>query len=228
MCFIACTLCPRHSFPACSSSLFAVCKLCSARSTSAGLSLRGLENKVPDGDIIIITENRTKVAIFINSLFCSVCQTTHAYPSVHDFTLTLAGAKSTASGANMEAGVGIRDVAICLLTLLIAWSSSICCGEAEMLSRAKSIAGPLWVRANLIAPKPGIEVTARGRIGFVALPTTRSMRAGVFHGRAAPAFVVVARFRMNFYRERIYPHLISVLGNSKPVADIRGRSCHWQ
>jgi hypothetical protein len=121
MCFIACTLCPPHSFPACSSSLFAVCKLCSARSTSAGLSLRGLENKVPDGDIIIITENRTKVAIFINSLFCSVCQTTHAYPSVHDFTLTLAGAKSTASGANMEAGVGIRDVAICLLTLLIAW-----------------------------------------------------------------------------------------------------------
>ena len=28
---------------------------------------------------------------------------------------------------------------------------------------------------------------------------------------------------MSFYRERIYPHLVSVLGNPKPIADIRQR-----
>src|SRR5438552_677199 len=64
MCLIACTLCPPHSVPACSSSFFAVCNDCWARSTSAGLSFCGLENRVADGDIII-TENSSKVAIFI-------------------------------------------------------------------------------------------------------------------------------------------------------------------
>src|SRR5437667_11086902 len=54
-----------HSVPACSSSFFAVCNDCWARSTSAGLSLCGLENRVADGDIII-TENSNRVAIFIN------------------------------------------------------------------------------------------------------------------------------------------------------------------
>src|SRR5690349_21784739 len=67
MCFMACTLWPPHSAPAPSSSFFAVCKLCSARSTSAGLSFCGLENRVADGDSII-TENSNRVAIFIVSL----------------------------------------------------------------------------------------------------------------------------------------------------------------
>src|SRR5213083_2733175 len=61
---------PAHYVPACSSSPFAVCRLCSARSTSAGLSFCGLENRVADGDIII-TENSNRVAIFINfSPYC--------------------------------------------------------------------------------------------------------------------------------------------------------------
>ena len=28
---------------------------------------------------------------------------------------------------------------------------------------------------------------------------------------------------MSFYRERIYPHLVSLLGNPKPIAQIRQR-----
>jgi len=28
---------------------------------------------------------------------------------------------------------------------------------------------------------------------------------------------------MSFYRERIYPHLVTVLGNPKPIAQIRQR-----
>src|SRR5207237_6147584 len=67
MCFIACTLWPPHSPPACSSSPFAVRNACSARSTSAGLSFwNGLENRVADG-LSIITENSNRVAIFIFS-----------------------------------------------------------------------------------------------------------------------------------------------------------------
>ena len=62
MCLIACTLWPPHSVPAFSSSPFAVCKLCSGRSTSAGLSFwNGAENRVGEGTIII-TENSTAPA----------------------------------------------------------------------------------------------------------------------------------------------------------------------
>ena len=28
---------------------------------------------------------------------------------------------------------------------------------------------------------------------------------------------------MSFYRERVYPHLVSMLGNPKPIAEIRKR-----
>jgi predicted RNA methylase len=32
---------------------------------------------------------------------------------------------------------------------------------------------------------------------------------------------------MSFYRERIYPHLVSALGNPKPIAKIRERIVPW-
>ena len=33
---------------------------------------------------------------------------------------------------------------------------------------------------------------------------------------------------MSFYREHVYPHLVSVLGNPKPIEDIQQRIVPWQ